>query len=232
MNPVQLLRHPWAATIALGMLMFAQVPHAREVFETWAKEGTNGLTFALGFEAAVLMFVVRQMHGASWGFASLSSLINVAYYETQDVNMWAGVTRDNWICWLLALALPFGIAMYSHVLARKEEQAEAMEWPAWALSAWAKARALWVATPVAFALQADLHDVATPAQPATSNMQPAIEDATPTQGDASGDDQPDPKEVAKHLKGEGLKNAQIAARLNVDPSTVGRWLNGANKVAA
>ena len=63
----------------------------------------------------------------------------------------------------------------------------------------------------------------------------AIEDATlspnvqaPAIEDAS-DMQPDPKEVAKQLKSEGLSNAQIAAQLQVNPSTVGRWLNGASK---
>lgn len=120
MNPVAILRHSGAATLALGLCMWAQIPHSKHVFEHWAKD-QSGIAFAWGFEAAVLMFVVRNMHGASWTFASLSAFINVGYYEMQGVHMWAWPNQDNWLCWLLSLALPFTIAMYSHVLADANE---------------------------------------------------------------------------------------------------------------
>lgn len=116
MNPVSLLRSPWAATLALGLCMWAQIPHSQYVFEHWSR-GQSGGAFAWGFEAAVLMFVVRNMHVASWIFAGLSALINVGYYGLQGVQMGAYPTSDNWVNWLLSLALPFTIAMYSHVLA-------------------------------------------------------------------------------------------------------------------
>lgn len=85
-----------------------------------------------------------------------------------------------------------------------------------------------------------MHDPAQPkpkrvAQPtAQPSLQPAIVvDATPVEDvQPAEESQPDPKEVAKQLKSEGLSNAQIAAQLSVNPSTVGRWLNGAAKVAA
>jgi len=137
MNPVELLRQPWAATIALALCMWAQIPHSRTVFEHWAKE-QDGSAFAWGFEAAVLMFVVRNMHVASWVFASLSALINVGYYELRGVDMLAGVTDGNWICWLLSLTLPFTIAMYSHVLAHVQRIVVSL--PAWVFSVWGIAR--------------------------------------------------------------------------------------------
>lgn len=132
MNPVSLLRSPWAATIALCLCMWAQIPHSQTVFEYWA-DGKSGAAFAWGFEAAVLMFVVRKMHVASWIFAGLSALINVGYYGLQAVDMWAWFNEQNWLNWLLSVVLPFAIAMYSHVLAHVEEEHEE-QLPAWAIA--------------------------------------------------------------------------------------------------
>ena len=112
--------------------MWAQIPHSQTVFEYWA-DGKSGAAFAWGFEAAVLMFVVRKMHVASWIFAGLSALINVGYYGLQAVDMWAWFNERNWLNWLLSVVLPFAIAMYSHVLAHVEEEHEE-QLPAWAIT--------------------------------------------------------------------------------------------------
>lgn len=185
MNPVAILRQPWAATLALGLCMWAQIPHSQHVFEHWAKE-QSGWAFAWGFEAAVLMFVVRNMHGASWTFASLSALINVGYYGLQSVDMWAWPNEGNWLNWLLSLALPFTIAMYSHVLADVQEGAAwKLRIPAWAqlyitsaLGAFAKFRGATTHTPnsAQVSAQALAEIVVQPAQ--LPDTQPIIIDST------------------------------------------------------
>jgi len=223
MSPVKALRSSWAATMALVLVMWAQVPHSKYVFESIITGGQDGWPFALGFEVAVLMFVVRSMHGASWGFALMSALINVKYYEMHDIDMWGGQLHDIWGEWLLSLALPFVIAMYSHILAVVQgEEVGRLHLPVW-LQLWRMKLQAKVAewrqgkedaSQVAITVQED-------ATLSPHVQAPAIEDAT--------DLQPDPKEVARQLKSEGLSNAQIAAQLQTHPSTVGRWLNGASK---
>ena len=216
MSPVKALRSSWAATMALVMVMWAQVPHSKYVFEKIILGGQDGWPFALGFEVAVLMFVVRSMHGASWFFAALSALINVKYYEMHGVDMWGGALSDIWGEWLLSLALPFVIAMYSHILAHVQALAhDALHLPAW-LQLWCMKLASQVTE-----WRQGKKDAIEDATLSPNVQAPAIEDAS--------DMQPDPKEVAKQLKSEGLSNAQIAAQLQVNPSTVGRWLNGASK---
>ena len=131
MSPVKLLQSSWAAVVTLALCMWAQIPHSQSAFEYWSK-GLSGWTFAWGFEAAVLMFVVRGMHWASWTFAAFSVLINVAYYSLDGVKMWAWPNADNWINWLLSIVLPFAIAMYSHVLAHgKDDEVERLHLPVW-----------------------------------------------------------------------------------------------------
>ncbi len=223
MNPVSLLKSSWAATMALALVMWAQVPHSKYVFESIISGGQDGWPFALGFEVAVLMFVVRSMHGASWFFAALSALINVKYYEMHEYRMWGGALHDIWGQWLLSLALPFVIAMYSHILAHVQgEEVGRLHLPVW-LQLWR----MKIAQQVAEWRQGkedasqDESAVQDDATLSPTVQAAAIEDAT--------DLQPDPKEVARQLKSEGLSNAQIAAQLQTHPSTVGRWLNGASK---
>jgi len=203
--------------------MWAQVPHSKYVFESIITGGQDGWPFALGFEVAVLMFVVRSMHGASWFFAALSALINVKYYEMHSVRMWGGALHETWGEWLLSLALPFVIAMYSHILAHVQgEEVGRLHLPVW-LQLWRMKIAQQIAEWRQGKEDAS-QDAITAQEDATLSptvQAPAIEDAT--------DLQPDPKEVARQLKSEGLSNAQIAAQLQTHPSTVGRWLNGASK---
>lgn len=219
MNPVSLLRSSWAAVVTLGLVMWAQVPHSAYVFELIIKGGQAGWNFALGFEAAVLMFVVRNMNGASWFFAVLSALINVKYYEMHGVNMWSWDLQSNWGHWLLSIANPLVIAMYSHILAVVQgEEVGRLHLPVW-LQLWRMKIAQQIAE--RWRGKEDASTVQEDAILPPEVQAPAIEDAT--------DLQPDPKEVARQLKSEGLSNAQIAAQLQTHPSTVGRWLNGASK---
>lgn len=229
MNPVTILRQPWAATLALGLCMWAQIPHSQHVFEHWAKD-QSGWAFAWGFEAAVLMFVVRNMHGASWTFASLSALINVGYYGLQSVDMWAWPNEGNWLSWLLSLALPFTIAMYSHVLADVQEGA------VWRLPDWA-VRRIWNApmwlTPV-------LALILPTVQPVKATVQPVMELLHPvqkgTEVPATDDAQTiDARTQALQMHSNEMPAAEIARILQQKESTVRSWIrrsNGATKISA
>lgn len=72
-------------------------------------------------------------------------------------------------------------------------------------------------------------------QPVTPIAQPEVQqlapNSTPADSEQDEDEQPDPKELAAQLRSEGLSNAQIGDRLGVHRNTVGKWLNGAGKVA-
>lgn len=209
--------------------MWAQIPHSQHVFEHWAKD-QSGWAFAWGFEAAVLMFVVRNMHGASWTFASLSALINVGYYGLQSVDMWAWPNEGNWLSWLLSLALPFTIAMYSHVLADVQEGA------AWRLPDWA-VRRIWNApmwlTPV-------LALILPTVQPVKATVQPVMELLHPAQKcievPATDDAQTiDARTQALQMHSNEMPAAEIARILQQKESTVRSWIrrsNGATKVSA
>jgi DNA-directed RNA polymerase specialized sigma24 family protein len=223
MNPVSLLRSSWAAVVTLGLVMWAQVPHSAYVFELIIKGGQAGWNFALGFEAAVLMFVVRNMNGASWFFAVLSALINVKYYEMHSVNMWSWNLQENWGHWLLSIANPLVIAMYSHVLAHVQgEKVGRLHLPVW-LQLWrmklAQTVAEWRQGKEDASQDASTVQDEEPLPPTV--QAPASEDAS--------DLAPDPKTVAWQLRSEGLSNAQIAMQLGKSESTISRWMNGASK---
>lgn len=219
MNPVSLLRSSWAAVVTLGLVMWAQVPHSAYVFELIIKGGQAGWNFALGFEAAVLMFVVRNMNGASWFFAVLSALINVKYYEMHGVNMWSWDLQSNWGHWLLSIANPLVIAMYSHILAVVQgEEVGRLHLPAWLQLRRMKLQG-WVA---------EWRQGKEDASQDASGVQEESPIAPPMQEDAS-EDAPDPKTKAKQLQSEGFTNAQIASMIGKSESTVSRYLNGASK---
>lgn len=222
MSPVKLLQSSWAAVVTLALCMWAQIPHSQSAFEYWSK-GLSGWTFAWGFEAAVLMFVVRGMHWASWTFAAFSVLINVAYYSLDGVKMWAWPNADNWINWLLSIVLPFAIAMYSHVLAHgKDDEVERLHLPVWVqlwrmkiaqkVTEWRQGKedAGWDAS----ALQVE-----------DATLSPTVqEDASDLQ-----EEPVDPKERAKQLHSEGFKLSEIAGMIGKSESTISRWVNGASK---
>lgn len=225
MSPVKALRSSWAATVALVMVMWAQLPHSAHVFQHIIAEGQDGWPFALGFEAAVLMFVVRNMHSASWFFAALSVLINVKYYEMHNAPMWGGALHDIWGQWLLSLALPFVIAMYSHVLAHVQgEEVWALRWPAMVRNQLQAKVAEWRQGKEE--AQPEPLQIASPLQEDEASPPDVQEDEAEAQEEA----QLDPKERAMQLFSEGLTKAQIAKELQKDPSTIGRWLNGHGKV--
>lgn len=239
MNPVTILRQPWAATLALGLCMWAQIPHSQHVFEHWAKD-QSGWAFAWGFEAAVLMFVVRNMHGASWTFASLSALINVGYYGLQSVDMWAWPNEGNWLSWLLSLALPFTIAMYSHVLADVQEGAT------WRLPDWAVRRIwnapMWLTPVLAFIMQTVQPEVQPKPKKVAQPPAESVQDAPlhPVQKcievPATDDAQTiDARTQALQMHSNEMPAAEIARILQQKESTVRSWIrrsNGATKVSA
>lgn len=228
MSPVKALRSSWAATMALVLVMWAQVPHSKYVFESIITGGQDGWPFALGFEVAVLMFVVRSMHGASWFFAALSALINVKYYEMHKSPMWGGALSDIWGQWLLSLALPFVIAMYSHILAHVQgEEVGRLHLPAWVqlwrmkvaqkVAQWRQGKETLQPEPLQVA-----SDVQEDATLSPTLQAPATEDAS--------DVQPDPKQRAIQLRSEGFTLEQIAGMIGKSESTISRYVNGANKL--
>lgn len=224
MNPVKLLKSSWAAVVALALVMWAQVPHSKYVFESIITGGQDGWPFALGFEVAVLMFVVRSMHGASWGFALMSALINVKYYEMHDIDMWGGQLHDIWGEWLLSLALPFVIAMYSHILAVVQgEEVGRLHLPVW-LQLWRMKLQAKVAE-----WRQGKEDASQDASQDASTVQ-EVEPSPPTLQEDASEDAIDPKTKAKQLQSEGFTNAQIASMIGKSESTVSRYLNGASKV--
>jgi DNA-directed RNA polymerase specialized sigma24 family protein len=218
---IDFLRSKIATLCVLVLALVAQLPHAAEVFmQAGGVHGRlatlHGAAYAMALELAVLLFVVQGHRRASYAFAGVSVLVNLAYYA-ERVQLFS---VQGLSAWLISVALPVAIALYSHAVADAQGGFDAGAW----LKSWRKG--VQGFTPPSEIIHTPYH---TPiaAQPAP------LHDATPMQDDASDDDQPDPKEVAKQLKSEGLTYAQIAAQLNVDPSTVGRWFkNGANKVAA
>jgi len=222
MSPVKALRSSWAATMALVLVMWAQVPHSKYVFERIIAGGQDGWPFALGFEVAVLMFVARSIHWASWLFAGLSALINVKYYEMHSVSMWGGKWSDIWGEWLLSLALPFVIAMYSHILAYVQGEDVHLHMPDWVRG--------WVASG-RMRLQGLLaHVKVQPTEDAP------IEDASPVAPlpDVGTDATVDKRARAVQLFAEGLTVAQVASEVDAPVGTVKSWrarMNG-HKVGA
>lgn len=188
---IDFLRSKIATLCVLVLALVAQLPHAAEVFMqaggvhgAWA--WVHGTAYALALELAVLLFVVQGHRGASYAFAGVSVLVNLAYYA-ERVQLFS---VHGLSAWLISVALPVAIALYSHAVADAHDTMDVL----------ARVRAWWRARGVQPALQVD-----------------ATQDSM--------DVQPDPREVAKQLKSEGLKNAQIAAQLGRNPSTVGRWLS-------
>lgn len=232
---IELLRKSYVALLVLFLALVAQIPHAAYVFNVApylalpVQPQSNlsawllAYAYAIALESATLMFVVHGHRRASYGFAGASFLVNMCYYAMHGVALWSLVAFP---AWLLSALLPVAIASYSHILAGAQD--EPLQMPAWVTGAIARLRNR--ATPVI----AD----ATPMQPtlqlATEDATPALQEEASVQeepGDVQDDAQPDPKERARQMKSEGFSNAQIAGMLQVNPSTVGRWLNGAKQVA-
>lgn len=226
---IEILRKSYVALLVLFLALAAQIPHAAYVAYAapylglpvqpqnnlwlWLAAWMLAYAYAIGVELLTLIFVVHGRRAASYGFAVASFLINLCYYAMHGVDLWAWAAFP---AWLLSALNPVAIASYSHILAGAQD--EALHWPQW--------------------LQ-HLRNRATPAiADATLSptpMQAPLAEAEPMQGDATGDMQAgdeeaqaplhvDPKERARQLRSEGLSNNAIAKELQVNPSTVGRWL--------
>jgi len=201
--------------------MWAQIPHSQHVFERLANDQSSGMAFAWGFEAAVLMFVVRNMHIASWFFAGLSALINVKYYEMGGTPMWGGALGATWGQWLIALANPFVIAMYSHVLAHISSHASAPLW-------WHQVRGCFAGVRARVAARratgAD-SQVDAPAQPSAPEVAPAEDALAPiTPVDVGAKELQKQKQArGLQLMSEGLTNKQISEEVQVSEGTVKSW---------
>lgn len=98
------------SVLALGLI--SQIPHAQYVFFSAGHDKSwlgwfLALVFAIALESAVLVFVVRGWHIASYVFATSSVLINFGYY---------GMLPDVFTKLLVSVTLPLAIACYSHLL--------------------------------------------------------------------------------------------------------------------
>lgn len=122
---MNLLRSKEATLSVLVIALIAQIPHAAYVFthigkqqETWFSFGHGG-AYAIALELAVLLFVVRNRKWESYGFAAVSVLINLSYYNMHGVSTFA---LSAFPAWLVSVALPVAIACYSHDIAHETVQ--------------------------------------------------------------------------------------------------------------
>ena len=204
---IDFLRSKIATLVVLVLALVAQLPHAAEVFMQagnvhgwWAV--LHGGAYAMALELAVLLFVVQGHRNASYAFAGVSVLVNLAYYA-QRVQLFS---VHGLSAWLISVALPVAIALYSHAVA---DAHDAFDFRAW-LRTWRP--------------KASVQPVQEPVQPPMHTVQKCVE--APVQFDDE-DSQPEPRTVAAQLRSEGLSIAQISEQLNVHRNTVGKWLRSA-----
>ena len=226
---IEILRKSYVALLVLFLALVAQIPHAAYVFNVApylalpVQPQSNlsawllAYAYAIALESATLMFVVHGHRRASYGFAGASFLVNMCYYAMHGVALWSLAAFP---AWLLSALLPVAIASYSHILAGAQD--EPLHWPAWAVAGWAKVRGN--ATPV-IAEEKSVQSIEKSVQPIEKSVQgDAIGDMQAGDEDAQPPLHVDPKERAKQLRSEGLSNNAIAKELQVNPSTVGRWM--------
>ena len=222
---IEILRKSYVALLVLFLALVAQIPHAAYVFnvapylalpvqpQSDLRAWLLAYAYAIALESATLMFVVHGHKGASYGFAGASFLVNMCYYAMHGVALWSLAAFP---AWLLSALLPVAIASYSHILAGAQD--EPLQWPQWAVAGWARLQ------PHATPAIAPLQDAPAP----IAGPEPTVEDAIGDMQAGDEDAQPplhvDPKERAKQLRSEGLSNNAIAKELQVNPSTVGRWM--------
>lgn len=122
---MNLLRSKEATLAVLVIALTAQIPHAAYVFthigkqqETWFSF-LHGSAYAIALELAVLLFVVRNRKVESYGFAFVSVLINLSYYNMHEVSPFVLAAFP---AWLVSVALPVAIACYSHDIAHETVQ--------------------------------------------------------------------------------------------------------------
>jgi hypothetical protein len=124
-DAISVLRSQYAVLTVLVIALVAQMPHAQHVFYLrghdmgWAS-WLQSWGFAIALEVAVLVFVVRGNVRASWGFATFSIAINLAYYAQTTGSAWYMSVID----WLLSVGLPVAIALYSHEVSEPQATGE------------------------------------------------------------------------------------------------------------
>ena len=208
---ISFLRSPVATLAVLVIALVAQLPHAADVFRLAV--GGEGLgatlhsySYAIALELAVLLFVVQRRNIESYVFAVASICINLAYYALHDVNL---LTIDAAPAWLISVALPFAIALYSHLIV--DAAHEATHEP--------------VAAPAAPLAEPVAHDE--PVQRTRARVQP-VQVAEPV------DVAPPTIDVRTHalqMHAEGMSVAQIVDALGANPSTVRSWVRRAQEAA-
>ena len=131
---IAILRSQVATLCVLALALLAQLPHAAWVFmQAGASHDAtfgiiqklHGYSYAIALELAVLLFVVQERRKESYGFAFVSVLVNLAYYANHGVNLASASALDEW---LISLALPVAIALYSHSLAGDDDLHFSWSW--------------------------------------------------------------------------------------------------------
>lgn len=119
---MKLLRSKESTLAVLIIALVAQLPHAAYVFAHIGNQDTGWLqtahsySYAIALELAVLLFVVRNKNLESYGFALVSVLINLSYYNMHEV---VPFSLAAFPAWLVSVALPVAIARYSHDIAHE-----------------------------------------------------------------------------------------------------------------
>lgn len=122
-DSIEFLRNREGLFLVLVAALIVQAPHSAEVFHRastsqWPEPlpWLHATGFALVLELAVLLFVVRGRKELSWGFASISVLMNVFYYYSNVWWVWVSVPVVV-ECIVISVSLPLAIAFYSHEVA-------------------------------------------------------------------------------------------------------------------
>lgn len=124
---IEVLKTQSAILAVLALALVAQMPHAASVFnmivsgdhsELNMLSRLHGYSYAIALELAVLLFVVQNRQIESYGFAVVSVLVNLSYYYLNGVNLFNASALP---AYLVSIALPTAIALYSHSIVEHKE---------------------------------------------------------------------------------------------------------------
>lgn len=113
-----------AILLVLALALFAQMPHAADVFRMIGHaDGIiaygHSYGFAFALELAVLVFVVQNRQIESYCFAGVSVAMNLSYYALTGVSLFSVSALP---AWLVSVALPVAIARYSHAVVETPDE--------------------------------------------------------------------------------------------------------------
>lgn len=218
---IEFLRSKIATLCVLVLALVAQLPHAAEVFmQAGAVRGwwavLHGGAYAMALELAVLLFVVQGHRAASYAFAGVSVLVNLAYYA-ERVSL---LSVHGASAWLISIALPVAIALYSHAVADAADSATGFDVRGLVQRVRSRVH------PATRIVQPSASPVALPVHDESASVQGVcIDDCTVHSDDCTVlDDVPEPRALAVQLVAEGLTYAQVSERLGVHRNTVGKWV--------